>query len=54
MNQKILSILVCPQCRSSLVYDRQNARLLCKIDKLIYPINNDILKIIPEKTTSKD
>ena len=30
--------MVCPLCQSPLVYDKEKQRLICKADKLAYPI----------------
>ena len=49
MDQKLLSILVCPVCRSGLVYDKQNKRLICKADKLAYPIIDEVPRMLDEE-----
>ncbi len=43
MDRKLLEILVCPICKSSLTYDKAKSELLCKADRcLAYPIRDDI------------
>jgi uncharacterized protein YbaR (Trm112 family) len=42
MDKRLLSILVCPLCKSSLRLHEQRHELICKIDKLAYPIRDDI------------
>jgi len=42
MDKKILEILVCPVCKGSLYYDRKNNELICRVDRLAYPIRDDI------------
>lgn len=42
MDKKLLSILVCPVCKGSLVYKREQAELICYADALAYPIRDDI------------
>ena len=42
MNAKLLEILVCPLCKGALVYDREHQELICRFDKLAYPIRDDI------------
>ena len=42
MDKKLLEILVCPLCKGPLVYDKQQAELICKADRLAYPIRDDI------------
>lgn len=42
MDQKLLDILACPICKQSLKYDKNKQELICKFDKLAYPIKDDI------------
>jgi uncharacterized protein YbaR (Trm112 family) len=42
MDKKLLEILVCPLCKGPLKYDRNAAELICKADKLAFPIRDDI------------
>ncbi|WP_031432888.1 Trm112 family protein [Methylomarinum vadi] len=42
MDKKLLDILACPICKSSLVYDKNNQELICKADRLAFPIRDDI------------
>ena len=42
MDKKLLEILVCPLCKGPLKYDRKAAELICKVDKLAFPIRDDI------------
>lgn len=42
MDKKLLDILACPLCKGRLVYDPKQAELICYIDKLAYPIREDI------------
>jgi uncharacterized protein YbaR (Trm112 family) len=42
MDKRLLSILVCPLCKSSLHFDEQAQELICRIDKLAYPIRDGI------------
>lgn len=42
MDKKLLDILVCPLCKSPLVYDKKRAELVCRADRLAYPIRDDI------------
>lgn len=42
MDKKLLEILVCPICKGSLVYDKANQELICKADRLAYPVRDDI------------
>lgn len=42
MDRKLLDILVCPVCKGKLVYDKSKAELVCRADRLAYPIRDDI------------
>ncbi|OHX37772.1 tetraacyldisaccharide 4'-kinase [Methylomonas sp. LWB] len=42
MDKKSLEILACPICKSSLIYDKDNQELICKADKLAFPIRDGI------------
>lgn len=40
MDKRILEVLVCPLCKSSLHYDESNQELICKADRLAFPIHD--------------
>lgn len=42
MDKKLLEILVCPVCKGPLVYNRDSNELVCKVDRLAYPVRDDI------------
>lgn len=42
MDNKLLDILACPLCKSSLIYDKDKQELICKADKLAFPIRDGI------------
>ena len=42
MDTRLLDILVCPICKGPLVYDKKAQELICKADKLAYPIRDGI------------
>ncbi|MBW9336393.1 MULTISPECIES: Trm112 family protein [Herbaspirillum] len=42
MNARLLDILVCPICKGPLDYDKKAQELICKADKLAYPIRDGI------------
>jgi len=39
---KLLDLLVCPICKGPLVYVKAAQELVCRGDRLAYPIKNDI------------
>jgi uncharacterized protein YbaR (Trm112 family) len=42
MDKNLLDILACPVCKGPLVYDKTKQELICKGDRLAYPIRDDI------------
>ena len=60
MDKKLLEILVCPVCKGQLRFDKAKAELVCKVDRLAYPIRDDIpvmledeARRIPDEEISK-
>jgi len=49
MDRKLLDILVCPLCKSSLVYKKEDNELICKADRLAFPIRDDIPVMLEEE-----
>ena len=52
MDTRLLDILVCPICKGRLHLDRALAKLICKADRLAYPIRDGI-PIMLENEASK-
>lgn len=42
MDKTLLEILACPVCKGELIYDQNNQELLCRFDRLAFPVVNDI------------
>ncbi|MFN5745230.1 MAG: Trm112 family protein [Methylococcaceae bacterium] len=42
MDKKLLEILVCPVCKSDLIFQKEAQELICKADRLAYPIRDGI------------
>jgi uncharacterized protein YbaR (Trm112 family) len=42
MDPKLLDILVCPLCKGPLLYRKAERELICKADRLGYPIRDGI------------
>ena len=49
MDSKLLDILVCPVCKGPLHYDRKAAELLCRADRLAFPIRDGIPVMLEEE-----
>ncbi|MEO5378221.1 MAG: Trm112 family protein [Magnetococcus sp. DMHC-6] len=42
IDKELLQILVCPQCKGTLEYQREAGELICQQDHLAYPIREGI------------
>jgi uncharacterized protein YbaR (Trm112 family) len=42
MDSKLLNILVCPICKGPLIYAKSRQELICKADRLAYPVKDGI------------
>lgn len=49
MDKKLLDILVCPICKGPLRYDKIKSELICKADRLAFPIRDDIPVMLEEE-----
>lgn len=42
MDHRLLEIVACPICKGKLTFDAENQELICKLDRLAYPIKEGI------------
>ncbi len=42
MDSKLLDILVCPVCKGPLLHRKESEELICKADRLAFPIRDGI------------
>jgi len=49
MDARLLEILVCPICKGPLVFRKAQAELICKADRLAFPIRDDIPVMLEEE-----
>jgi uncharacterized protein len=52
MDKRLLNILVCPLCKSQLYLDLDKHELICKVDRLAYPIRDDVPVMLVEEARS--
>jgi uncharacterized protein YbaR (Trm112 family) len=52
MDRRLLDILVCPLCKSQLHFDAKGHELICKADRLAYPIRDDVPVMLVEEARS--
>ena len=54
MDPKLLEILVCPICKGPLVYRRDVKELVCRADRLAFPIKDGIPVMLEEDARKLD
>ena len=54
MDKNLLDILACPVCKGPLVYDKAKQELICKGDRLAYPIRDDIPVMLEDQARELD
>lgn len=54
MDPKLLEILVCPLCKGPLIYKKAEAELICKADRLAYPIRDGIPVMLEDEARKLD
>jgi uncharacterized protein YbaR (Trm112 family) len=49
VDPRLLEILVCPLCKGKLLYRKQEAELVCRADRLGYPVKDGIPVMLEEE-----
>lgn len=49
LSDELLALLVCPQCRGDLRYDREADALICEACALRYPVVDGVPVMLPEE-----
>ena len=49
MEKNALELIACPYCKGKLHYDKKNQELICRFDKLAFPIQDGIPIMLIEK-----
>lgn len=52
MDNKLLEILVCPVCKGPLIHRAEAHELICKGDRLAYPVRDDIPVMLEQEARS--
>lgn len=42
MDSNLLEILACPICKGELLFDRSHQELICRFDRIAFPVIDDI------------
>jgi uncharacterized protein YbaR (Trm112 family) len=54
VDPRLLEILVCPLCKGPLVYRKETGELICKADRLAYPIKDGIPVMLEDDARKLD
>ena len=54
MDSRLLEILVCPLCKGPLVFRKKEQELICKADRLAYPLRDDIPVMLEDEARKLD
>ncbi|KAE8178650.1 Trm112 family protein [Photobacterium carnosum] len=56
MDHRLLEIVACPVCKGKFNFDKENNELVCKFDRLAYPIDDGIPVLLDSeaRTLSSD
>ena len=49
MDSKLLEILVCPICKGPLLWNKEAGELVCKADRLAFPVKDGIPVMLEEE-----
>jgi len=49
MDARLLDILACPVCKGTLVFRREQQVLVCRLDRLAYPIREEVPIMLEEE-----
>jgi len=49
MDKKLLDILACPVCKGPLVFIKESNELVCKADRLAFPVRDNIPVMLEEE-----
>ena len=49
MDKSLLEIIACPLCKGELLYDKHDQELICRFDRIAYPIIQDIPVMLETK-----
>lgn len=52
MDKALLEILACPLCKGKLEYDKSKQELICRFDKLAYPVRDGIPVLLENEARS--
>lgn len=54
MDSRLLDLLVCPVCKGPLMFRRAQGELLCKADRLAFPVRDGIPVMLEDQARKLD
>lgn len=42
LDERLLKILVCPQCKGKIEFDKRNEIIVCELCRLKFPVKKDV------------
>ncbi|MDM7860664.1 Trm112 family protein [Alteromonas sp. ASW11-36] len=51
-DKKLLEVVACPLCKGKLVYQAEEQQLICRFDRLAFPIRENIPVLIESEAAS--
>ena len=54
MESRLLEILVCPVCKGPLRHDRQRQELICRADRLAFPVRDGVPVMLENEARELD
>ena len=51
MDKKLLDIIVCPVCKGKLEYEPDRQRLICRAERIAYPVRDGIPILLDDEAT---
>lgn len=51
-DKKLLEIVACPICKGKLIYQAEQQQLVCRFDRLAFPVKDNIPALIESEATS--
>ena len=52
MDKKLLDIIVCPVCKGGLDYEPENQRLVCRAERIAFPVRDGIPILLDDEAAS--
>ncbi len=49
MDNKALDLMVCPQCKGELLFYKKESELVCRFDRLAFPIKDGVPVMLVEE-----